>query len=62
MIKLQIAYQSGDTEEYSFPSFEQAYSVFKKRLCVSVYEMYIKCGSHILAGYFQPMNRFSDYD
>ena len=54
MIKLQIAYQSGDTEEYSFPSFEQAYSVFKKRLCVSVYEMYIKCGSHILAGYFPP--------
>ena len=62
MIKLQIAYRSGDIEEFSFPSFEQAYSVFKKRLCVSVYEMYIKNGTHLLACYFQPMNRFSDYD
>ena len=60
-MKLQIRYKSGDIEEFKFSTFEKAYECFKRHLIVSVFEMYIREGFHLRAGYYQPFNRFSDY-
>lgn len=62
MMKLEITYKSGDVEVLNFATFDKAYDCFKRHLNVSVVEMYIRDGLRLLAGYYQPFNRFSDYD